>query len=84
MANGYSAGIPVAGPAASNYVLLNPTASANIGVITAPSAPPIQPDFTGLIPPMTQPLPVAQNEMPIIYPSLYQPGGPLYTIGGSN
>jgi hypothetical protein len=33
---------------------------------------------------MTQPQPVAQNEMPIIYPSLYQPGGPLYTIGGSN
>src|SRR5215469_150587 len=76
-------GLALTGLAAGNYVLLNPTATANIGVITAPPAP-NQPDFTGLIPPMTQPQPVAQNEMPIIYPSLYQPSGPLYTIGGSH
>jgi hypothetical protein len=76
-------GLALTGPAAGSYVLLNPTASANIGVITALSAP-NQPDFTGLIPPMTQPLPVAENEMPIIDPSLYQPGSPLYTIGGSH
>jgi hypothetical protein len=77
-------GLALTGAAAGNYVLLNPTVSANIGVITAPSTPPNQTDFTGLIPPMTQPQPVAENGMPIIDPSLYQPGGPLYTIGGSN
>ena len=77
-------GLALMGPAAGNYVLLNPTANANIGVITAPPTPPNRPDFTGEIPPLTQPLPVAQQEMPIIQPSLYQPGGPLYVIGSGN
>ncbi len=76
-------GLALTGAAAGNYVLLNPAASANIGVITAPPAPPNPPDFTGELPPSTQPQPVADDEMPIVQPSLYQPGEPLYVIGGN-
>jgi hypothetical protein len=77
-------GLALTGPAAGNYMLLSPLASGNVGVITALSVPPSQPSFAGEQPILTQPQPVAENEVPIIQPSLFQPGEPLYVIGGSN